>query len=75
MTARHAGYVVVLAQDLREDDAEQTVAAIKQIKGVLDVRPVAADPGMLIGPGMLIARTRALGEIIEKLGKVLDDYI
>jgi len=44
MTDRHAGYVVVLEEAIREDDAEQTVAALKQIKGVLDVRPIINDP-------------------------------
>jgi hypothetical protein len=42
MTDRHAGYVVVLNTDRREDDSEATLAAIRQIKGVLSVRPVEA---------------------------------
>jgi hypothetical protein len=44
MTDRHAGYLVTLASDLREDDAEATMNALFQIKGVIDVRPVVANP-------------------------------
>ena len=43
MTDRHSGYVVVLANDVREDDAEPIMAAIRMIKGVVDVRPVVGD--------------------------------
>ncbi len=44
MTDRHAGYVVALGEDIREDDAEAIMAAISMIKGVLSVQPVIADP-------------------------------
>ena len=40
MTDRHVGYVVTLEHDMREDDAEGTLTALRQIKGVLDVRPL-----------------------------------
>lgn len=43
MTDRHAGYVVTLESNIREDDAQDTIAALKQIRGVLDVRPVNGD--------------------------------
>ena len=46
MTDRHSGYLVVLAADVREDDAEEGVLnAIRMIKGVASVEPVTADPG------------------------------
>ena len=48
MTERHAGYVVTLEENIREDDAAQTIAAIKQIKGVLDVAPITADPMLVV---------------------------
>jgi hypothetical protein len=35
MTDRHAGYVVVLERDIREDDAEVILSAIGMVKGVL----------------------------------------
>ena len=45
MTDRHAGYIVVLDQNIREDDAQPILDAIKLIKHVVDVRPVVAEPG------------------------------
>lgn len=43
MTDRHAGYIVTLASDTREDDAEATIAALSMIKGVISVRPIVAN--------------------------------
>lgn len=43
MTDRHAGYIVTLADDIREDDAVHTISALKMIKGVISVQPVVAD--------------------------------
>jgi len=48
MTDRHAGYVVTLEDNIREDDAAQTIAALRQIKGVLDVCPIVADPMLMV---------------------------
>jgi hypothetical protein len=48
MTDRHAGYVVTLARDIREDDAEAVIAAISMVKGVVSVKPVVADIEMHI---------------------------
>lgn len=39
MTDRLNAFVVILEKDLRTDDAEDTLNAIRQIKGVLDVKP------------------------------------
>ncbi len=47
MTDRYAGFVVVLDEDVREDDAQATINAIRQIKGVLGVEPVGADINQL----------------------------
>lgn len=44
MTDRYAGYVVILDKHTREDDAQVTISAIKQLKGVMDVEPVMGDP-------------------------------
>lgn len=68
MTDRHAGYVIALEKDIRCDDAEETIAAIKQIRGVLSVEPVIGDPGTQIGE--MRARgelARAFFEFYEKL--------
>ena len=43
MTDRHAGYVITLREDVREDDAEALVNAIKMIKGVVSVTPMTND--------------------------------
>ena len=42
MTARHSGYFVVLGDDIREDDAQEIISAIKMIKGVRSVVPQEA---------------------------------
>jgi hypothetical protein len=42
VTDRHVGYLVVLARDIREDDAEGVLNAIRMIKGVISVEPVIA---------------------------------
>jgi hypothetical protein len=45
MTDRFKGFIVVLDRDVREDDAEAIVTALKMVKGVKAVTPVetAAD--------------------------------
>lgn len=44
MTDRHAGYVVTLAADVREDQVEAIVTALGMITGVASVTPVVSDP-------------------------------
>lgn len=66
MTTTHAGYVVVLDANMREDDAQATIAALQQIKGVIDVKP-------LVGGGeQAIATSRAKHAILTKLYEVLE---
>lgn len=48
MTDRLNAFVVVLARDLRDDDAQATLDAIGQLKGVLTVTPHIADVGDLV---------------------------
>lgn len=43
MSDRHAAYIVTLAQDIREDDAEATLTALRMVRGVLSVKPVVAE--------------------------------
>lgn len=43
MSDRHAAYIVTLAEDVREDDAEAIVTALRMVRGVLSVEPVVAD--------------------------------
>lgn len=39
MSDRYNGFAVVLEKNLKDEDAERTINAIKQIKGVLTVKP------------------------------------
>ena len=43
MTDRYHSIAVVLNEDIREDDAEYILNAIKMIKGVLSVKPYISD--------------------------------
>ena len=67
MTERHAGYVVVLAEDIREDDAENILTALRMISGVASVKPVTADLGMII------AREQVHAEVREKLARLVEE--
>lgn len=65
MTIRHAGYVVTLTSDMREDDAEQIIAALRMVKGVAGVEPVTG------GIDIQIAVTRARTDIEKRLWDAL----
>ena len=60
MTDRHSGYIVTLAEDIREDDAEAVIAALKMIKGVIAVTPVVHDHAMLIAEQRLADQWRGM---------------
>ena len=64
MTDRNAGYLVVLSEDVREDDAERWTDAIRMIKGVVSVTPVPANVAQAI------ARERRDGEWVDALLKL-----
>jgi len=49
MTDRHAGYIVTLKEDMREDDAAKIISAISMVSGVLDVRPITSDISQTLG--------------------------
>lgn len=40
MTDRHTAYVVILENDIREDDAEATITALRMVRGVASVQPI-----------------------------------
>lgn len=67
LTDRHSAYIVVLENEIRDDDAKATVAALKQIKGVLGVEPV------INSPDVHIAEMRARTVIRAKLWDALHD--
>jgi hypothetical protein len=66
MTDRYKAFLVTLDPDLRSDDAEPTIAAIRQIRGVIDVAPVMREIDK-----DYIARMRVRQEIWESLRKLL----
>lgn len=43
MTDRNAGYIVTLSEDIREDEDEAIITALRMVKGVASVTPVIAD--------------------------------
>lgn len=45
MTDRYNALIVVLEQDMRDDDAEALLGAIRQLRGVLSVTGNVADIG------------------------------
>jgi len=61
MTDRLSGFVVVLEEDTRDDDAQATLDAIRQLRGVLSVEPHIRDVGELI------SRSRIKREIMTNL--------
>lgn len=48
MTDSHAGYLVVLEEDVREDDAEWILNAIRMIKRVKSVQPLPSSYDQVI---------------------------
>lgn len=67
MTDRLKGVTVTFKTDIREDDAEATINAIRMIKGVLSVDPIMANYQDHV------ARVRLKHEISDKLYKVIEE--
>jgi len=65
MTDRYNTLTVVLENNTRDDDAEATIAAILQIKGVLTVAGNVADPTSFM------AEERAKSDLGRKLLNVI----
>lgn len=65
MTDRVNALLVVLEEDIRDDDAAATIAAIRQIKGVLDVTP------NVVSSADAIADMRARHDLGQRLWHVL----
>lgn len=66
MTERHAGYVVMLKNDIREDDAEKIVNALRMVQGVIEVKPVING-----GIELEIAEERARGTLRDEMREIL----
>lgn len=65
MTDRYNALTVVLEKDIRDDDAEALLAAIRQLRGVLSVSGNVADLDSHL------AQERARHDLGEKLWRVL----
>jgi len=65
MTDRFYALTVILEKDIREDDAEQIINAIRMIKYVLDVKGIVSDPVTYM------AQARERRDIGERLFKIL----
>lgn len=69
MTDRHDGYLVILEDSIREDDAEELVKLLRNIRGVLTVKPVVG------GLELMMATERARSDLETKLWKVLHEEV
>ncbi len=69
MTDRHAAYIVVLDENLREDDAENVITALGMVKGVATVEPVVASRDQHI------AKARMKEDVVGKLYVVIRDIL
>lgn len=67
MTTRHAGYLVTLEKDMREDDAEGVITALRMVKGVVSVEPVIGDPSLALAEERARFRLqKALWDVVNK---------
>ena len=69
MTDRYSSLTVVLERDIREDDAESLINAIRHIKGVIRVEGNVSDISELV------ARSRIRSEVGAKLADLIEDII
>ena len=67
MSDRYNSLIVILEKDLKDEDAEPLMEAIKQFRGVLSVRPNVSDINSLM------AEKRVRQELGEKLWRVLHE--
>lgn len=67
MTDRYNALIVALDKDIRDDDCETIINAIKMIKGVKDVQ------GNTVDADSFVAESRARQNVTEKLFKVIEE--
>jgi hypothetical protein len=65
MSDRHAGFVVTLDKDLKDEDAEEIANAIRCLQHVITVRPVVSNIEMHI------LHEQVRHELMQKLWDVL----
>lgn len=69
MTDRYSGFVVRLDGDIREDDAQDVITALRQIRFVASVEPVTSDQ---IGEAIAVGRRddqwqRELQDVLSRM--------
>lgn len=69
MTDRYNAVVVTFDRDIREDDAEAIINAIRMLKGVLAVTPNVSDINMHV------AESRVKRELTDRLYDVLNGKV
>ena len=67
MTDRLKGFTITLEKDVRDDDADGIINALKMVKGVASVKPLTKNSVDDM------ARTRVFGEMREKFLQFYDD--
>lgn len=67
MTDRVHSFIVILENDMREDDAEHTLNALRMVKGVIKVEPVIS------GPEEHMAYARARFDLTKRIYEALSD--
>ena len=65
MTDRYNYLTVALERDTRDDDAEALIAAIRQLRGVMDVQPNIADAAQWL------AEERARRDLGQKILEIV----
>lgn len=65
MTDRYNSFTVVLERDMRSDDAESLITAIKQLRGVISVEPTVSNPDSVV------AEVRARHDLSTKMWELL----
>ena len=68
MTDRYNAVVVTFDREIREDDAEHLINAIRMLKGVVDVTPNVSDINSHI------AESKVKRELADKLYSILNGW-
>ncbi len=66
MTDRIDSFTVILQEDLRADDAQATIDAIEQLRGVLSVKPHIRS-----GLEYAVAETRVKSDLFAQITEIL----
>lgn len=69
MTTRLKAFIVVLDHDMREDDAEHVINAIKMLRCVQEVKPLPAN-----GYDDFVIRSRTMQEVQDDLRGLMQKW-